>query len=184
MVMKLIIGLGNPGRTYAHTRHNMGFDVVDLLADSLGIDVDHEDFYGVYGYKKYPNNSGEVVMLFKPSTFMNLSGKAVRSIKNYYKLDLDDIMVVYDDMDTEIGEIRVKLQGGPGGHHGMEDIIRELGSEQIRRVRVGIGRPAYDAVGYVLAKPTDKEEKRLLDEAKSLAVDAVMTFIKSGLPKK
>ena len=182
--MKLIIGLGNPGRQYAHTRHNIGFDVIDTLADSLGINVDNEDFFGVYGYKKYPTSNSEVIMLFKPHTFMNLSGKAVRTIINFYKCDIDDLMVIYDDMDTDIGEIRVKLQGGPGGHHGIEDIIRELGTEQIRRVRVGIGRPEYNSVDYVLTKPTDKKEKQLLEEAKNAAVTAVLTFIKLGLPKK
>ena len=182
--MKLIIGLGNPGREYNHTRHNMGFDVVDLLSDSLGIDITNKDFHGLYGYKRNIPNKDDVVMLFKPTTFMNLSGKAVNAIVDYFKIDLDDILVVYDDLDTPPGEIRVKLSGSSGGHHGIEDIIRVFGTEDIRRVRVGIGRPIYDTVSYVLSKPKDKEEKKMLEEGKAQAAAAALTFIRDGVPKR
>lgn len=179
--MKLIIGLGNPGKEYEHTRHNCGFDVIDLLADSLGIDVDKKDFFGVYGYRKLRQLNDDTVILFKPQTFMNLSGKAVQAIKNYFKIELEDILVVYDDMDTDVGAIRVRFKGSAGGHNGMQDIIKHLGTDQINRVRVGIGKPQFGVVDYVLSKPRDKNEIDGLNEGKEDARRAVITFLKEDI---
>jgi len=179
--MKLIIGLGNPGRTYDHTRHNVGFDVIDILGDTFGINVDKEDFLGLYGYRKIPSIGNETVILFKPLTFMNLSGNAVQAIRNYFKIDLEDIIVVFDDMDTEVGEVRVRFKGSSGGHKGIQDIIRALGTEEINRIRVGIGKPEFGVVDYVLSRPKSKIEKDTLEEGKHRAKDAVVVFLKSGI---
>lgn len=181
-IMKLVVGLGNPGKKYEHTRHNAGFDVIDFLGDVLGIDVDRVAFDGVYGYKKIKKLNDEVVILFKPLTFMNLSGKAVREIKDYFKIELEDIIVVYDDMDTDVGKVRVRFQGSSGNHHGIEDVINKLGTEKINRVRVGIGRPEFhNNVDFVLTKPKNEEEKLAFEEGKHTAKDAVLLFLSSGI---
>ena len=177
--MKLIVGLGNPGKKYEHTRHNMGFDAVDLLADQARIDVDKEVFHGLLGRGEILD---EDVMLFKPTTYMNLSGTAVREIVSYFKIALEDIIVVYDDMALEPGKIRLRLNGSSGGHKGMQNIIEQLGSEDIKRIRVGIGEPTYDTIDYVLSKPL-KDERPLIEEAITNAVGALKEAIKSDFDR-
>jgi len=177
--MKLIVGLGNPGKKYEHTRHNMGFDVVDLFSDLAQIDVDKEVFDGLLGRGKV---FGEDIILFKPTTFMNLSGTAVRKVVNFFKIDLDDIIVVFDDMALPVGNIRLRIEGSSGGHKGMQNIIEQLGSEKIKRIRIGIGEPEFDVIDYVLTKPT-KDEKPLIDDAIKNAVDAIKESLKSTFEK-
>ncbi len=177
--MKLIVGLGNPGKKYEHTRHNAGFDVVDLFSDLAQIDIDKEVFDGFLGRGKV---LGEDVILFKPTTFMNLSGTAVRKVVNFFKIDLDDIVVVFDDMALPVGSIRLRIEGSSGGHKGMQNIIEQLGTEKIKRIRIGIGEPEFDAIDYVLTKPT-KEEKPLIDEAIKNAVSALKESLKSTFEK-
>ena len=172
--MKLLVGLGNPGKKYEGTRHNMGFMTLDLFSDVSKIDIDREAFQGMIGRGKL---FGEDVMLFKPTTFMNLSGHAVSEVVNYFKIDVDDVVVVYDDMALETGTIRLRLSGSSGGQKGMQNIIEQLGTEKIKRIRVGIGEPEDDSVDYVLSKPL-KEEKELIDKAIEKAKDALVMYLK------
>lgn len=178
--MKLIVGLGNPGKKYEHTRHNMGFEVIDLLADQARIDVDKEIFHGLLGRGDI---LGEDVMLFKPTTFMNLSGTAVKELIDYFKIPLEDLIIVYDDMAIEPGKIRLRLEGSSGGHKGMSNIIDLLHSQNIKRIRVGIGEPGeWDTIDYVLSKPL-KDEKPLIDEAINNAVEAIKEAIMSDFAR-
>lgn len=177
--MKLIVGLGNPGKKYEHTRHNMGFDVVDMFSDITNIDMDKEVFQGIAGRGKI---FGEDVILFKPTTFMNLSGHAVREISSFFKINKDDIIVIYDDMALAPGNIRLRKGGSSGGHNGIKHIIEQLGSEDIKRIRIGIGEPEFDAIDYVLSKPS-KEEQFLIDQAIVNAVEALKMILKENFDK-
>lgn len=171
--MKLIVGLGNPGKEYEGTRHNCGFRVVDAFADLVSVDIDREGFKGVYGKFKLDD---EDVILFKPHTFMNLSGTAVQEIVHYFKIDVEDIVVVFDDMALKPGLIRLRLNGSSGGQKGMQNIIDNLGTSEIKRIRVGIGEPEFDAIDYVLGKPS-KEEKDKIDEAIQKAKLALRDYL-------
>ena len=177
--MILIVGLGNPGKKYALTRHNMGFRVIDLLSDEAGIDVDKEVFNGLLGRGKIFN---EDVLLFKPITFMNLSGTAVQQVVHYFKINTEDIIVCYDDMALAPGTIRLRIQGSSGGQKGIQNIIDQLGTDQIKRIRVGIGEPSDNAIDYVLSKPL-KEEEPLIDDAVNRSVEALKEAMKSSFEK-
>lgn len=177
--MILIVGLGNPGKKYALTRHNMGFRVIDLLSDEAGIDVDKEVFNGLLGRGKIFN---EDVLLFKPTTFMNLSGTAVQQVVHYFKINTEDIIVCYDDMALAPGTIRLRIQGSSGGQKGIQNIIDQLGTDQIKRIRVGIGEPGDNAIDYVLSKPL-KEEEPLIDDAVNRSVEALKEAMKSSFEK-
>ena len=177
--MKLIVGLGNPGKKYEHTRHNMGFDAVDLFSEQAQIDIDKESFKGLVGRGKI---FGEDIYLLKPQTFMNLSGESVRDIVSYFKISLEDIIVVYDDMALAPGKIRLRPSGSSGGHKGMQNIIELLGSEDIKRIRIGIGEPTYDTIDYVLSKPL-KDERPLIDEAINNAAEALKDILKMNFDK-
>ncbi len=171
--MKLIVGLGNPGREYKDTRHNYGFKVVDAFADAIGVDFNKEDFDGVYAKFKVDD---EDVILFKPLTYMNLSGTAVQKIVHFYKIDVDDIVVVFDDLAIKPGEIRLRLEGSSGGQKGMQNIIDNLDTQNIKRIRIGTGEPTFDTIDYVLGKPT-KEELPLLEKAVERAVGALKEYL-------
>lgn len=175
--MKLIVGLGNPGKKYEKTRHNLGFMVVDNLADISKIDVDREVFRGYLGRG---NIFDQDVMIFKPTTFMNLSGEAVREVVNYFKIKIEDVVVVYDDMALPVGQIRLRLKGSSGAHKGIQNIIDNLKTEDIKRIRIGIGEPVYnDGKDYVLSVPT-KDEWPLLEEAIKNATNALLDILKIG----
>lgn len=174
--MKLIVGLGNPGKKYEHTRHNMGFEVVDLFSELAQIDIDKESFKGLVGRGKVFD---EDIYILKPQTFMNLSGESVREIVNYFKIDIEDIIVVYDEMALPVGKIRLRPSGSSAGHKGMQNIIDNLGTQDIKRIRVGIGEPTYDMIDYVLSKPT-KEERELIDQAIVEASNALKDILKSN----
>ena len=177
--MVLIIGLGNPGQKYAATRHNMGFRVIDLLSSQTGIEVTKEVFNGLLGRGKIFDND---VLLFKPTTFMNLSGTAVQQVVHYFKVDIDDIIVCFDDMALAPGNIRMRIQGSSGGQKGMQNIIEQLGTDKIKRIRVGIGEPTDDVIDYVLSKPL-KEEEELISPAIINAVNAIKEAMKSSFEK-
>ena len=177
--MKLIVGLGNPGKKYEHTRHNMGFDVVDLFAEQAKIDIDKEAFKGVVGRGKVFD---EDIFILKPHTYMNLSGESVQEIVSYFKIDLEDIIVIYDDMALEPGKIRLRASGSSGGHKGMQNIIEHLHTENIKRIRIGIGEPTYDTIDYVLTKPL-QDERPLIEEAITNAVGAVKEAIRSDFDR-
>ncbi|MBO5578768.1 MAG: aminoacyl-tRNA hydrolase [Bacilli bacterium] len=177
--MKLIVGLGNPGKKYEHTRHNMGFDVIDLFSELAQIDIDKESFKGLVGRGKVFD---EDVFLLKPQTFMNLSGESVREIVSYFKIKIEDIIVIYDDMALAPGRIRLRPSGSSGGHNGIQNIIDNLGTQDIKRIRVGIGEPTYNSIDYVLSKPS-KEERVLIDEAIVDAANALKDILKDNFDK-
>ena len=177
--MKLIVGLGNPGKKYEHTRHNMGFDVIDLFSELAQIDIDKESFKGLVGRGKVFD---EDVFLLKPQTFMNLSGESVREIVSYFKIKIEDIIVIYDDMALAPGRIRLRPSGSSGGHNGIQNIIDNLGTQDIKRIRVGIGEPTYNSIDYVLPKPS-KEERVLIDEAIVDAANALKDILKDNFDK-
>ena len=171
--MKLIVGLGNPGRQYAMTRHNCGFRVIDAFADAAGVDIDKEQFHGVYGRFKF---NGEDILLFKPLTMMNLSGTAVQEIVHYFKIDISDILIIYDDMAIEPGMLRLRNDGSSGGQKGMQNIIDNLGTEDIKRIRVGIGEPQFDSIDWVLGKPSGEDATKI-DEAIDRATKAIREYL-------
>ena len=178
--MKFIVGLGNPGKKYEYTRHNMGFMAIDLLAEQAQIDVDKEVFHGLMGRGRIFN---EDVILFKPTTFMNLSGTAVQEVVHYFKIEPEDIVVIFDDMALEPGTIRLRKEGSSGGHKGMQNIIDCLSTEAIKRIRVGIGEPGdNDNIDFVLSKPL-KDEMPLINEAIEDAVRAVKEYLKSDFDR-
>ena len=170
--MKLIVGLGNPGLEYAKTRHNMGFQAIDRLADRLGVVIDRDRFDGHYALVTDPR-FGERFIVLKPQTYMNLSGKSVAQVASFFKIDPADIIVCYDDLDTKPGDIRLREKGSSGGHKGMQSIIDSLSTSDIKRVKVGIGKnPLIPIVDYVLGKPF-KDEAPLIDEALDRAAEAL-----------
>lgn len=173
--MKLIVGLGNPGVRYQNTRHNAGFMVVDALADKAGVSVDKDKYEGKIAKFKA---KGEDVLLLKPETFMNASGFSLRQAMDFYKLSPQDVLVIYDDMDTPVGGIRLRPQGSAGGHNGMKSVISAMLTDKFSRIRVGIGRdPRYEKIAdYVLSK-FRPEEKEDLDKAIALAADAAWEWI-------
>lgn len=172
--MKLIVGLGNPGKKYEHTRHNMGFDVVDMFSSLAQIDIDKEAFKGLVGRGRIYE---EDVYILKPQTYMNLSGESVREIVSYFKIPIEDIVVIYDDLDLEPGKIRLRLSGSSGGHKGIQNIIENLGTEEIKRIRIGIGKPTFDTIDYVLGKPL-KEERELIAQSIEEACEALKEILK------
>ncbi|UCD49009.1 MAG: aminoacyl-tRNA hydrolase [Phycisphaerales bacterium] len=178
--MKLVVGLGNPGPEYAETRHNLGFKVIEALDDALGIAVRQQKFGARVGEGFC---QGRKVMLMKPWQFMNRSGQAVATAVGFYKLDLEDVIVVTDDLALEPGTIRVRAKGSAGGHNGLADIIAKLGSNAFARCRVGIGPcPGPQTVDYVLDRPREGE-RPLLNDAILRARDAVLCWLEAGITK-
>ena len=179
--MFLVVGLGNPGPEYEETRHNLGFKVVDDLAARLDINSFKEKHHSFIGEGKIGDHK---VVLAQPQTFMNNSGPAVKGILLWHKLDLTDLIMVYDDVDLEVGQIRIREKGSAGGHHGMESVIASLGATEFARVRIGIGRENLtgDVSDYVLQK-IPPAQREALDTAIESAADAVEEIIKNGLAK-
>jgi PTH1 family peptidyl-tRNA hydrolase len=176
--MKIIVGLGNPGDEYADTRHNTGFKVIDALADTVGVKVKRRKFGARFELCEF---AGKKLILLKPWQFMNRSGQAIATAMGFYRLHVNRLMVVTDDMDLEPGRIRVRAKGSAGGHNGLADIIEKLGTNEFARCRIGIGRSAQaDAVSYVLDKPAEDQEP-LLDAAIERARDAVLCWIEYGI---
>ena len=177
--MYLIVGLGNPEPEYERTRHNMGFDVINKLAQNNDISLNKTKYNAIYGTGIIKN---EKVILIKPQTFMNNSGESVVEFVRFYKEPLEKVIVVYDDMDTDVGKIRVRAKGGPGSHNGMKSLVHELKSEDFPRIRVGIGKPKneFDRIDYVIGR-IPNEEYIVLQEGEDLAVDAVEYWIENGI---
>ena len=177
--MYLIVGLGNPEEDYSNTRHNMGFNVINKLAKQYNIEINKKKFKGLYGTG---NIEGEKVILLKPQTYMNLSGEAIREIIDFYKIELKDIIIIYDDIDIEPEIIKIRKKGGPGTHNGMKSVVEHLKTQEFTRIRVGIGSPKYkdDLINYVIgAIPEEDIEK--LDKGTTLAKDAIIEIIKNGV---
>ena len=177
-VEKLIVGLGNPGRKYARNRHNVGFLCLDRLAQAHGLSFTRRRAKACLTLGKIAEVE---VILAKPLTYMNLSGQAVRQLVTFYKLSLEDILVIYDDLDLPLGTIRLRPEGGSGGHKGIRSIIEALGGQAFPRLRVGIGRPPdNDAVSYVLSDlPAD--EQITLESVYKKVVAAVELFLREGI---
>ena len=177
--MYLIVGLGNPEEDYKNTRHNMGFDTINKIAEELNIKVEKKKFNGLYAQTAI---NGEKVILLKPQTFMNLSGDSVVQFVNFYKIPLENMIVIYDDLDIEEGKIKIRKSGGPGTHNGMKSMVYELKSGDFPRIRVGIGKPKneFDRIDYVIGK-IPNEEYIVLQEGEDLAVEAVEYWIEKGI---
>ncbi len=176
--VKLIIGLGNPGLKYKKTRHNAGFWVIDSLAKELGIKVKKKKFGAVLGEGMLKDKK---LILAKPWLYMNRSGQAVATIVGFYKLDPEDIVVIYDDIALDTGRLRIRKKGSSGGHNGLKDIISKLNTKEFARVRIGIGQnERMPAEAYVLSKP-ESEERKILDEAVANAKKAVFKWLKEGV---
>ena len=177
--MYIIAGLGNPGGKYENTRHNVGFEVIDILADRMGICVDEKKHRALCGKGVL---EGEKVVLVKPQTFMNLSGESVRSAADYYKVEADHIIVVFDDISLEPGMLRVRGKGSAGGHNGIKNIIAHLGTQEFPRVKVGIGEKprGMDLADYVLSH-FSKGEKEAMEEAYKEAAAAVAVMVGQGM---
>lgn len=176
--MKLVVGLGNPGKEYERTRHNMGFEALDKIAEMLRADIDRSNFKGLYALVKNPAIP-EPIILLKPQTFMNLSGESVRAAMDFFKIGVEDLLVIYDDMAIEEGKIRLRPSGSAGSHNGMKNIILHVGTEGFKRLRIGIGEPEHSGIDYVLSRPNAESRERL-DEAISLAAKATRDYLMHG----
>lgn len=178
--MKIFVGLGNPGREYASTKHNVGFMLADRLARELSAPDWHESFRALIAAAYV---GGEKILLVKPQTFMNLSGEAVRPILDYYKVETEELIVAHDDMDIPLGTIRLRAKGSSGGHRGAQSIIDHLGgATNFARVRIGVGRPPehWSVNGHVLS-PFSEEDRKLIDEAIERLVPAVQSIVTDGI---
>ncbi len=175
--MKLIVGLGNPGDEYKNTRHNVGFMVLDSWMNYHNYKFDKTKFNGEYSIIKYNN---EDVIILKPLSFMNLSGTVVLSFVNYFKIDIDDILVIYDDKDIELGSVKLKKNGSCGGHNGIRNIIDNLKTDKFKRLKVGLSKNNTDMVSFVLGKFSNVEKCKLdnvLKETNNILDDYfILTF--------
>lgn len=177
--MYIIIGLGNPTSKYDGTRHNIGFDVITRMSEDYNIPLDinkHKAICGT-GYIE-----GEKVILAKPQTYMNLSGESVRALADFYKVESDNIIVIYDDISLDVGKLRIRTKGSAGGHNGIKSIIAHLGTESFPRIKVGVGdKPAgWDLADYVLSRFTKEENEIIIDSLKKSSM-AAKTIIKDGM---
>lgn len=175
----LIVGLGNPGKTYQRTRHNLGFRVVDRLAERHEISVGQKKFKGEFGSGSI---GGKRVCLLKPQTYMNLSGGAVAEAVNYHKIPLEQVLIAHDDVDLELGRVQVKFGGGHGGHRGLESVIESLSTDGFARIRLGVSRPEGDEdVSDFVLEPFSKAEQATADDAVKKAAAAAATWLEDGL---
>lgn len=179
--MKVIAGLGNPGREYAQTKHNVGFLMVDALAAHLGVTEWREKYDAFIARARI---GSEAVLLVKPQTYMNESGRAIAPLMNFYKLEADDLIVAHDDMDIPVGTIRIRKKGSSGGHNGIKSILAHLGDEHFARVRIGIGRPlpGWTVVNHVLA-PFPPEDAAKVSEAIHYLVPAIECIVTEDVDK-
>lgn len=178
--MFIIAGLGNPGREYVNTRHNIGFEAIDVLASKYNIKFNKEKFKGLFGEGYI---AGEKVILVKPQTYMNLSGECIREFVNWYKIDSENLIVIFDDVSLPLGRMRIRPKGSDGGHNGVKNIIYQLASDVFPRIKIGIGAPInadYDLASFVLGK-FSKEEIKILTDTVIKAADAAETIMKSGV---
>lgn len=178
----LVVGLGNPGREYERSRHNCGFRAVDILAEKLGCKIDRAKFQGLYGQTTY---KGKKLMLLKPMTYMNLSGRSVLQLSAYFSIPPQKIIVMFDDISLEPGRLRIRADGSAGGHNGIKSIIQELGSQSFPRVKIGVGakpHPDYDLADWVLSSFSALDEKALAVSLPN-AAEAALAIIESGVPE-
>ena len=174
-VMHLIVGLGNPTKQYEGTRHNVGFETIDRIAAENHISVEEKKHKALYGSGYI---EGEKVILAKPQTFMNLSGESVRELSDYYKIPAENIIVIYDDISLDVGQLRIREKGSAGGHNGIKNIILHLGTEVFPRIKVGVGEKpkGWDLADYVLGRYS-AEDRKIIDEAQKEAAEAVKLMV-------
>lgn len=177
--MYIIIGLGNPGKKYEHTRHNAGFDAIDKLAEKHNIKMDKLKHKALLGEGRI---GAEKVVLIKPQTYMNLSGESVLSVCQFYKPEFDKLIVMYDDIDLEVGKLRIRKKGSAGSHNGMKSIIKCIGTQEFPRIRIGVSKPpeGWDLANFVLSK-YPKEQEKDLEESFERAVLTIEEIIDSGI---
>lgn len=177
--MYLIVGLGNPGTEYAATRHNIGFDMITYLSDRYDIALRSREGKALVGKGMI---DGERVILAQPQTFMNLSGESVRALMDYYKLDLSQLLVIFDDISLEVGQIRVRGKGSAGGHNGIKNIIQHMGSQDFARIKIGVGAKPEggDLIKHVLGR-FSKEEDGMFRDVFALAEEAVTAIMNEGV---
>lgn len=175
--MKMIIGLGNPGKPYEHTRHNIGFDVIDELAKRFNSPLNQMKFKGMYTIIHRPEGK---FLLVKPLTYMNLSGECIVPMMNYFDVAEEDIVVIYDDLDLAVGKLRLRQKGSAGGHNGIKSMIQHLGTQEFNRIRVGVDRPpaGMKVPDYVLSR-FNTDEKPLMNEAIIKSADACEVWLSS-----
>ncbi|NRD77471.1 aminoacyl-tRNA hydrolase [Bacillus sp. BRMEA1] len=173
--MKMIVGLGNPGKQYEQTRHNIGFEVIDELSRRFNIPLNQAKFKGIYGIGFY---NGVKVLLLKPLTYMNLSGESIGAVLDYYQIEIEDIVVIYDDLDLPVGKIRLRQKGSSGGHNGIKSTVAHLGTQEFNRIRIGIDRPqpGMSVPDYVLGR-FRQEEYVPLQEAVKKSTDACEAWL-------
>lgn len=176
--MYIIAGLGNPTKEYDKTRHNVGFLAIDALADKYHIDVSEKKHKALCGRGAI---EGQKVVLMKPQTFMNLSGESIRAAVDFYKVDPEDIIIIYDDISLEPGQLRIRLKGSAGGHNGIKNIIAHLGTQEFPRIKVGIGAkpPRMDLADYVLSR-FSRGEQKLMEDAFQEAAEAAVMMMTDG----
>lgn len=176
--MYLIAGLGNPTKEYDKTRHNVGFSVIDVLADRYRIDISEKKHKALCGRGVI---EGQKVLLLKPQTFMNLSGESIRAAADYYKIAPEEMIVIYDDISLDPGQLRIRLKGSAGGHNGIKNIIANLGTQDFPRIKVGVGAkpPRMDLADYVLSRFGAGEQK-LMEEAFGEAAEAAVMMMTDG----
>lgn len=175
--MYLVVGLGNIGKEYDKTRHNAGFDAMDILSEKYKVNVDRVKFKGTYGEVRIGK---EKVILLKPSTYMNLSGDSVILASEYYNIPSKNIIVIYDDISLQEGKLRVRPKGSAGGHNGIKDIIKKLGTEDFPRIRIGVGAPKGDLISHVLGK-FSKEGREQVEKILDICPSIVETIISEGV---
>lgn len=178
--MYIIVGLGNPTREYQNTRHNIGFDVIDMIADKYNISVMEKKHKALIGKGIF---EGEKVILAKPLTYMNLSGESVRELVDYYKIDeTEELIVIHDDISLDVGQLRIRKKGSAGGHNGIKNIIQHLGGDVFKRVKIGVGEKprGYDLADYVLGH-FSKEERKIMDGSAERTAEAVKMMISEGV---
>ena len=159
--MKLIVGLGNPGKEYVNTKHNMGFRAIDEIAKNNNIDINKNKMNGLYNEFNY---KGEKIMLLKPQMYINLSGDVIRKYIDFYKIDIDDLLIISDDLDMDIGKIKIKYKGSSGGHNGLKNIENNLKTKEYKRIKIGISNNKnIDTKNYVLSK-FSKEESKIIND--------------------
>ena len=178
--MRLIVGLGNPGEKYSHTRHNVGFDVIDILSQKLDIPVKKLKCRATIGEGTF---GGEKIVLIKPQTFMNLSGLTVSEALSWYKAEPKDVLLIVDDIDLPLGQVRIRAKGGPGTHNGLRHIVQCTGTGDFPRVRVGVGAPPpeWDLADWVLSKYADEAARKTAFDAYMLAAEAALCWAEHGI---
>ena len=178
--MLAIVGLGNPGEKYEHTRHNVGYDVISIIAAKLDTPIKKLKFQGTIGETIY---KGEKLVLIKPQTYMNLSGLTVQEAMSWYKLEPKDVLILVDDIDLPFGQVRLRAKGGPGTHNGLRHIVQCTGSGDFPRVRVGMGAPPpeWDLADWVLSKFQTEEERKIAYDAYLTAADAALCWAEHGI---